>query len=213
MGEFTGSVEYKGELSAKVIRANGTVEDLGVISAAQGVQDFAVDARKLTRRQKILRYAYRGLLLLVLAGLAYALGILARLLLSLILVFGLVTTVGVNYMAADFAAGGTTPHIGGLNFHDCGTGTTAANVTDTALVTPAGTARVAGTQTQPGTVNIYRSVATISFTSGLAITEWGLFSAASVGTLWDRRVFSAINVVSGDSIAFTYNLTINSGGT
>lgn len=30
--------------------------------------------------------------------------------------------------------------------------------------------------------------------------------------LWDRKVFSAINVVSGDSIQFTYTLTITSGG-
>lgn len=30
--------------------------------------------------------------------------------------------------------------------------------------------------------------------------------------MWDHKVFSAINVVSGDSIAFTYTLTISSGG-
>jgi len=28
----------------------------------------------------------------------------------------------------------------------------------------------------------------------------------------DRRVFAAINVANGDSIQFTYNLTIASGG-
>ncbi len=30
--------------------------------------------------------------------------------------------------------------------------------------------------------------------------------------MWDHKVFSAINVISGDSIAFTYTLTISSGG-
>lgn len=30
--------------------------------------------------------------------------------------------------------------------------------------------------------------------------------------MWDHKVFSAINVVNGDSIQFTYTLTINSGG-
>lgn len=30
--------------------------------------------------------------------------------------------------------------------------------------------------------------------------------------LWDHKVFSAINVVNGDSIQFTYTLTISSGG-
>lgn len=31
-------------------------------------------------------------------------------------------------------------------------------------------------------------------------------------TMWDRKVFSAINVISGDSIAFTYQLSDTSGG-
>jgi len=31
------------------------------------------------------------------------------------------------------------------------------------------------------------------------------------GALWDRSVFSAINVASGDSISFQYTCTINSG--
>jgi len=31
-------------------------------------------------------------------------------------------------------------------------------------------------------------------------------------TMWDRKVFSAINVINGDSIQFTYQLTITSGG-
>ena len=30
--------------------------------------------------------------------------------------------------------------------------------------------------------------------------------------MWDHKVFSAINVVNGDSIQFTYTLTISSGG-
>jgi hypothetical protein len=123
---------------------------------------------------------------------------------------GLVTTAGANYMAADFLSGSSS-RINAFNQHDCGTGTNAAAVGDTALQTPAGTARVAGTQSNP-TANQYRTVATIPFTSSLAITEWGLFSASSAGTLWDRRVFAAINVANGDSIQFTYTLTVPSGG-
>jgi hypothetical protein len=34
----------------------------------------------------------------------------------------------------------------------------------------------------------------------------------SQGTLLDRSVFTAINVVSADSIQFTYSLTLSSGG-
>lgn len=123
---------------------------------------------------------------------------------------GIVTTAGANYMAADFLSASAN-RINAFNQHDCGTGVTAAAIGDTALQTPAGTARVAGTQSNPS-ANQYRTVATISFTSSLAITEWGLFSAASAGTLWDRRVFAAINVANGDSIQFTYTLTVPSGG-
>jgi len=124
---------------------------------------------------------------------------------------GLVTNAGAYYLATDFASGQATPHISGMNYHDCGTGSTAAQVTDTALQTPAGTARVSGTQSNPSN-GVYRTVATIGFSSNLAITEWGLFSAATSGTLWDHRVFAAINVSSGDSIQFTYSLTVPSGG-
>lgn len=122
----------------------------------------------------------------------------------------LVTTAGVNYMAADFLSS-SSARINAFNYSDCGTGTTAAATSDTALVTPAGTARVAGTQSNPS-ANQYRTVATINFTSSLAITEYGLFSASTSGTLWDRRVFSAINVSSGDSVAFQYTVQLNSGG-
>lgn len=124
---------------------------------------------------------------------------------------GLVTNAGVYYLATDFAAGLASPRISAMNYHDCGTGTTAAAVGDTALQSPAGTARAAGTQSNPSN-GVYKTVATIAFTSALAITEWGLFSASTSGTLWDHRVFSAINVANGDSIQFSYFLTVNSGG-
>lgn len=123
---------------------------------------------------------------------------------------GLVTTAGVNYMAADMNDGASD--ISAFDHHGVGIGTTAAATGDTALENVTGVpARVAGTPSNP-TSNQYRSVATVSFTSTLAITEWGLFSASTAGTLWDRRVFAAINVVNGDSIQFTYTLTINAGG-
>lgn len=71
---------------------------------------------------------------------------------------------------------------------------------------------VSGTQVAGGTATAptYTSVGTISFTSSLAITEHGLFNANSgTPTCMDRSVFTAINVVSGDSIQFTYVMTIN----
>lgn len=122
---------------------------------------------------------------------------------------GLVTTAGVAFLANDFA--GVSGDITTINYHDSGTGTTAAAIGDTALQTPTGNARVAGTQTSPAGGQ-YRTVATLAYTATAAITEWGLFSATTGGTLWDRKVFAAINVVNGDSIQFTYTLTCNSGG-
>lgn len=95
-------------------------------------------------------------------------------------------------------------------WHASGTGTNAESNGDTALQTDSGVARVAGTQVDAssGSNGVYTSVGTMAYTSTLAITEHGLFNASTVGTLLDRSVFSAVNVVSGDSIQFTYTLTI-----
>jgi hypothetical protein len=133
---------------------------------------------------------------------------------------GLVTDAGLNFLAQNFT--GETDDVSLFKYHDSGTGTTAAAQTDTTLQTQAGpTTRATGTNTQTqsasGTGNttpaIVQSVATISYTSSLAITEWGLFSQSSQGgTMWDHRVFAAINVVSGDSIQFTYSLSLPGGG-
>lgn len=123
---------------------------------------------------------------------------------------------------------------GGSSF---GGGTNAAQLlngqADTALTTEvASITRVAGTQSNPS-ANQYRSVATVTFTGTtppLTIVEWGLFSAASTGTLWDRRwmntgnapstvgaaalVAAPITITStGDSIQTTYTLTCTAGGT
>lgn len=98
-----------------------------------------------------------------------------------------------------------------MNFHDSGTGVAAEAAANTALGTAAGPARVSGTQSSFA-ANAYRTVATISYTATLAITEHGVFSASTVGTLLDRSVFAAINVINGDSIQFTYTLTITAGG-
>jgi hypothetical protein len=96
------------------------------------------------------------------------------------------------------------------DYHACGTGTTAEAVGDTALVTEVET-RATGTPTNPG-AGQYRSTGTVSITGTRAITEHGLLSASSTGTLCDRSVFSAVNVVSGDSIQFQYTLTFSAGG-
>lgn len=119
-----------------------------------------------------------------------------------------ITTAGVNYLASAFTGTGEPEN---FNFHASGTGSTAEAIGDTALVTEVEASRATGTQSNPS-ANVYRTVATISYTATRAIVEHGVFSASTTGTLWDRSVFTAVNVVSGDSIQFTYNLTLTAGG-
>ena len=74
--------------------------------------------------------------------------------------------------------------------------------------------RPTGSQTEGASANIYRSVGTLSPDSGgtIAITEHGLFSAPSSTTLWDRSLFSAVNVVAAsDSLQATYDCTFPAG--
>lgn len=120
-----------------------------------------------------------------------------------------VTTAFVNFVVDQLQT--ETSVFGDFKFHDSGVGTTAENVTDTGMETTDGESRATGTQTESA-ANAYRSVGTISYTTTKAITEHGLFNDASAGTLMDRSVFSAINVVNGDSIQFTYTLTLTAGG-
>jgi hypothetical protein len=103
-----------------------------------------------------------------------------------------------------------TSVFGDFKYHDAGVGVTAENASDTAIETTDGESRATGTQTESA-ANVYQSVGTISYTTTKAITEHGLFNDASAGTLMDRTVFAAINVVNGDSIQFTYSLTLTAG--
>jgi hypothetical protein len=104
-----------------------------------------------------------------------------------------------------------TSVFGDFKYHDAGVGTTDPVAGDTGIETTDGESRVAGTQTE-SSAPVYVSVGTISYTSTKAITEHGLFNDATTGTLMDRSEFAAINVVSGDSIQFTYSLTLSAGG-
>lgn len=128
-----------------------------------------------------------------------------------------ITDAGVAFLVDDWDNNGQD--LTNLNFHGCGTGTNAEAVGDTALQTESTTAlnpdstRATGTRSQPA-ANQYRSVGTLTFDGPAAVTEHGIFSQSATGggTLWDRSVFSAINVASNDSIQFTYTCTVSSGG-
>lgn len=126
-----------------------------------------------------------------------------------------VTTAGVNFLRDEFA--NAANDIGTFKYHGCGTGAVAEAIGDTALgaecttVLNPDSTRGVGTQVN-STSKTYQTVATLTFDGAAAVTEHGLFSAAAAGTLWDRTVFAAVNVASGDSIQFTYTLAIADGG-
>jgi hypothetical protein len=93
-----------------------------------------------------------------------------------------------------------------------GTGTTAAAATDTALqseITTGGGARAAATTSQTTTTvtnDTAQWVITYNFTASFAVTESGIFDAASGGNLLAHQVFSAYNVVNQDSLTLTWKV-------
>lgn len=116
-----------------------------------------------------------------------------------------VVTVGKVYMATWLAAATQADYF--MKYVGLGTGTTAASASDTALETELAT-RATGTITSSGAV--WQSVST--FNAGVdtgAITEAGIFSASSSGTMLARQVFSAINKGASDSLQVTWQITIS----
>lgn len=94
-----------------------------------------------------------------------------------------------------------------MKFIGWGTGGAAEAVGNTALTTPAAEARVQGTMSSPSAA-LFRVVGTITSASTQNITEVGLFDQlAAGGTMIIRALFTAIPMVSGDSIQFTIDLT------
>ena len=130
-----------------------------------------------------------------------------------------VTDVGVAFIVDAFQ---NLTEVENMQFHGYGTGTTAENQNQTALVTELTTeyatdnTRPTGSRTESA-ANIYRSVATLSpdGSGTLAITEHGIFSQAATGggVMLDRSVFAAVNLTRGaDSLQTTYDLTFTAGG-
>lgn len=128
-----------------------------------------------------------------------------------------VTDAGVAYIVDAFQ---NLTELENMKYHGFGTGSTAEAASQTALVTELTTqynpdsTRPTGTQTESA-ANAYQSVATLTPDAGgtIAVTEHGLFSATSAGTMLDRSVFSAVNLVAGsDSLQVTYTIQIASGG-
>lgn len=113
----------------------------------------------------------------------------------------LITNAGRAIITNRIIGSGTEPKYGGW-----GTGSTAANVADTALGAEAAEARVSGTSsrvTTSVTNDTYQVVWTQTSLSGQTIAEVALFDAATVGNMLLRSVFTGVVLAIGDSIQTT----------
>jgi hypothetical protein len=111
-----------------------------------------------------------------------------------------------------------TKTIGNMKYHGLGTGTNAEAQADTALQTELTTQynpdNTRATGTLAGSANVFTSVATNTVDATAAVTEHGLFDQAATGggVLFDRTVFSVVNLASADSLQTTYSWTLSAGG-
>lgn len=94
---------------------------------------------------------------------------------------------------------GTAKHIA------WGSGTTAAAVGQTALVSENAEARTAGTISQPA-ANTYRVSGSITATGTRVVEEVGLFDASSSGNMIVRATHGQLNLESGDVVTYTIDL-------
>lgn len=125
------------------------------------------------------------------------------------------TTVGKGWVVDRLevgAAGGAAGTIGDQKFIGWGTGAGTAAVGDTTLFTedsggaPA-YARVSGVVSQPS-ADTYQVVGSLTANGGKTITNAGLFSDLTVGTLFIKGDFTAIPLLLNDSIEFTISLQV-----
>lgn len=120
-----------------------------------------------------------------------------------------VTTAFVDFVVDQLQT--ETSVFGDFKYHENGLGNTAEATTDTDVETPTGISRATGTQTETDH-DTYKSVATITADATEAWVEHGIFNDSSAGTLMDRTVHAAINVVSGNQAEYTFEISFTAGG-
>lgn len=116
----------------------------------------------------------------------------------------LVVTAGRQYIAARMENGGPTA----MSHMAVGTGTLGAAPADTALGTEVARVALGGATGATGTQMVYVA----DFPAGTpgvltAITEAGIFNAASNGTMLARTTFSAVNKDVNDSLTITWTIS------
>ena len=97
--------------------------------------------------------------------------------------------------------------LSGLAFwFEWGTGTQTEIKTRTDTVTGGPEARIQATEQDNG--DDFDLVAQITATGTRAITEVGVFTLVTAGTMMIYHTFSAVNVETNDAIEFTFNVEI-----
>jgi hypothetical protein len=129
-----------------------------------------------------------------------------------------VTDAGVGFLI-DALQGLVEPEI--MRHHGIGTSSTAEAAGQTALgtelttqYTPDNTRATGSLGEKSGDPKTFETVATITVDATVAATEHGLFSQAATGggVMFDRSVFSVVNLAATESLATTYQFTLPSGG-
>ncbi len=118
----------------------------------------------------------------------------------------LIVNVGFDFIADAIGKSASRPSV--MGYIALGTGTTAAAATQSALVTEidrnaATYAHTAGTKTFTFTADFLAGDATG------AITEAGVFNAASAGIMFDRVVFPVVNKGADDSLTAVFTFTMS----
>ena len=176
------------EVRAVITRADGSVEDLGVIDS---YESFSHKAKRIGR--KVMRTALPWLLTIAAGTFGVALGA------------SVITNAGQAIVTNRMIGSGTEP-----KFVMWGTGAGTAAITDTTLFTETtDEARTTGTSSRVTTTvtnDTYQVVGTITVaTAGKTITNVGLFDVvtASSGNLYFKSDFTGLALLVGDSITFT----------
>jgi len=95
-----------------------------------------------------------------------------------------------------------------LQYIGWGTGAGTAAKADTTLFTEAAEARVAGTVTKTGSTSTakFQTVGTMTSLSAQTITNAGLFTVSSAGTVYVKGDHSGVALAINDQITYTFTL-------
>lgn len=116
----------------------------------------------------------------------------------------LVVTTGLTFIASRMA--GTAKAV--MSHMALGSGNTAAAGANSALETQVGS-RVALDSTTPATTSIQYVATFAPGASTGAITEAGIFNAATGGDMLCRTVFPVVNKQAGDTIVITWTISLS----